>query len=204
MSDVPFWQSKTLDEMSDAEWESLCDGCGQCCLHKLMDEDTDEIYFTNVACRQLNIKTCQCRNYERRFEFEPDCIKLTRENLPTFEWLPMTCAYRLLAEGKDLPAWHPLLTGSKAAMQAGHRYQKAGVMLGDFFSQGVAQLNLFDDNAPRPGSEQLMTVMDTLNAKEGRGTLYFAGQGIQQQWQMKRAMLSPRYTTRSSDLLRVK
>lgn len=100
MSDVPFWQSKTLDEMSDAEWESLCDGCGQCCLHKLMDEDTDEIYFTNVACRQLNIKTCQCRNYERRFEFEPDCIKLTRENLPTFEWLPMTCAYRLLAEGK--------------------------------------------------------------------------------------------------------
>lgn len=90
--------------MSDAEWESLCDGCGQCCLHKLMDEDTDEIYFTNVACRQLNIKTCQCRNYARRFEYEPDCIKLTRENLPTFEWLPPTCAYRLLAEGKPLPA----------------------------------------------------------------------------------------------------
>ncbi len=101
MNDIPFWQSKTLDDMTDAEWESLCDGCGQCCLHKLMDEDTDEIYFTNVACKQLNIKTCQCRNYERRFEFEPDCIKLTRENLPTFEWLPHTCAYRLLAEGKE-------------------------------------------------------------------------------------------------------
>lgn len=100
MSEQPFWQQKTLDEMSDAEWESLCDGCGQCCLHKLMDEDTDEIYFTNVACRQLNIKTCQCRNYERRFEYEPDCIKLTRDNLPTFEWLPPTCAYRLLAEGQ--------------------------------------------------------------------------------------------------------
>lgn len=100
MSEQPFWQQKTLDDMSDAEWESLCDGCGQCCLHKLMDEDTDEIYFTNVACRQLNIKTCQCRNYARRFEYEPDCIKLTRENLPTFEWLPPTCAYRLLAEGK--------------------------------------------------------------------------------------------------------
>ncbi|NVG33237.1 DUF4113 domain-containing protein, partial [Escherichia coli] len=85
-----------------------------------------------------------------------------------------------------------------------HSYRKAGVMLRDFFSQGVAHLYFFDDNAPRPGSEQLMTVMDTLNAKEGRGTLYFAGQGIQQQWQMKRAMLSPRYTTRSSDLLRVK
>ena len=116
MNDIPFWQSKTLDDMTDAEWESLCDGCGQCCLHKLMDEDSDEIYFTNVACKQLNIKTCQCRNYERRFEYEPDCIKLTRENLPTFEWLPHTCAYRLLAEGKDLPTWHPLLTGSKAAM----------------------------------------------------------------------------------------
>ena len=82
----------------------------------------------------------------------------------------------------------------------GHRYQKAGVMLGDFFSQGVAQLNLFDDNAPRADSEQLMTLLDLLNAKEGKGTLYFAGQGIQQHWQMKREMLSPRYTTRFSDL----
>ncbi|EMX9177850.1 Y-family DNA polymerase [Citrobacter sp. RHB21-C05] len=86
----------------------------------------------------------------------------------------------------------------------GHRYQKAGVMLGDFFSQGVAQLNLFDDNAPRAGSEKLMEVLDHLNAKDGKGTLYFAGQGIQQQWQMKREMLSPRYTTRFDDLLRVK
>ncbi|BBV40418.1 Y-family DNA polymerase [Citrobacter portucalensis] len=86
----------------------------------------------------------------------------------------------------------------------GYRYQKAGVMLGDFFSQGVAQLNLFDDNAPRPGSEKLMEVLDHLNAKDGRGTLYFAGQGVQPQWQMKREMLSPRYTTRFSDLLRVR
>ena len=116
MSDIPFWQSKTLDEMTDAEWESLCDGCGQCCLHKLMDEDTDEIYFTNVAYRQLNIKTCQCRNYERRFEYEPDCIKLTRDNLPTFEWLPMTCAYRLRAAGEPLPEWHYLVCGDKEAV----------------------------------------------------------------------------------------
>ncbi|AMO48903.1 DNA polymerase V [Enterobacter sp. FY-07] len=86
----------------------------------------------------------------------------------------------------------------------GHRYQKAGVMLGDFFSQGVAQLNLFDDNAPRANSEKLMAVLDQLNAKDGRGTLYFAGQGIQPQWQMKRDMLSPRYTTRFSDLLVVR
>jgi uncharacterized cysteine cluster protein YcgN (CxxCxxCC family) len=82
----------------------------------LQDEETDEIYFTNVACQQLNIKSCQCRNYSRRFEYEPDCIKLTRENLTQFEWLPPTCAYRLVGEGKPLPAWHPLRTGSKAAM----------------------------------------------------------------------------------------
>ncbi|WP_045443546.1 Y-family DNA polymerase [Citrobacter sp. S-77] len=91
-----------------------------------------------------------------------------------------------------------------AIWKTGYRYQKAGVMLGDFYSQGVAQLNLFDDNAPRAGSEKLMEVLDLLNAKEGRGTLYFAGQGIQQQWQMKREMLSPRYTTRYADLLRVR
>ena len=86
----------------------------------------------------------------------------------------------------------------------GHRYQKAGIMLGDFFSQGVAQLNLFDENAPRAGSDKLMKVLDHLNAKDGKGTLYFAGQGIQQQWQMKRDMLSPRYTTRYADLLTVR
>ncbi|EEP89120.1 ycgn (Fragment) [Yersinia kristensenii] len=116
MLQLPFWQQKTLAEMSDSEWESLCDGCGQCCLNKLIDEDTDEIYFTNVACDQLNLKTCQCRNYDRRFELEEDCIKLTRENLVTFEWLPPTCAYRLIGEGHDLPHWHPLLAGSKSAM----------------------------------------------------------------------------------------
>jgi len=118
MTDTPFWQDKSLEQMTDEEWESLCDGCGQCCLNKLQDADTDEIYFTNVACNQLNIKTCQCRNYERRFEYEEDCIKLTRENLPGFSWLPPSCAYRLLAEGKPLPVWHPLRSGSKAAMHA--------------------------------------------------------------------------------------
>lgn len=118
MTNAPFWQTKQLEEMTDEEWESLCDGCGQCCLNKLQDADTDEIYFTNVACNQLNIKTCGCRNYARRFEFEEDCIKLTRNNLPEFSWLPPTCAYSLLAQGKELPQWHPLRTGSKAAMHA--------------------------------------------------------------------------------------
>ncbi|WGL99578.1 YcgN family cysteine cluster protein [Arsenophonus sp. aPb] len=112
----PFWQRKTLEQMTDVEWESLCDGCGQCCMHKLLDADSDEIYLTNVACDQLNLKTCQCKHYAERFRYEPDCIKLTRDNLATFRWLPLTCAYRLIAEGKSLPAWHPLKTGSKLAM----------------------------------------------------------------------------------------
>ncbi len=114
----PFWETRRLEEMTDEQWESVCDGCGQCCLNKLQDADTDEIYFTNVACNLLNIKSCRCRHYENRFEYEPDCIKLTRENLPTFSWLPRTCSYRLLAEGKPLPAWHPLITGSAKEMHA--------------------------------------------------------------------------------------
>ncbi|MGL5238377.1 MAG: YcgN family cysteine cluster protein, partial [Plesiomonas shigelloides] len=116
MTEQAFWQTKTLDEMTDAEWEALCDGCGQCCLHKLIDADTDELYYTNVACDQLDLHTCQCRNYATRFELEPDCIKLTRENMNTFEWLPATCAYRLLDEGKGLPAWHPLVSGTPESM----------------------------------------------------------------------------------------
>lgn len=115
-TDRPFWEQKTLNEMNDDEWERLCDGCGQCCLHKLIDADTEALYFTNVACNQLNLHTCQCSQYERRFELEPDCIKLTRHNLASFDWLPPTCAYRLLAEGKPLPCWHPLRTGSKKAL----------------------------------------------------------------------------------------
>jgi uncharacterized cysteine cluster protein YcgN (CxxCxxCC family) len=118
MTQAFFWQEKTLVEMSDEEWESLCDGCGQCCLNKLIDEETGEMYFTNVACNQLNIKTCQCRHYQHRFDYEKTCIKLTRENLHTFNWLPETCAYRLLSEGKNLFSWHPLVSGTRAFMHA--------------------------------------------------------------------------------------
>jgi len=111
-----FWQQKSLEQMSDAEWEALCDGCGKCCLHKLIDADTDELYFTSVACELLNLKSCQCRHYEKRMTLVSDCIKIDRGNLADLVWLPSTCAYRLLAEGSPLPDWHPLLTGSKSAM----------------------------------------------------------------------------------------
>lgn len=106
-----FWRTKRLDEMTRAEWESLCDGCGRCCLHKLRDEDTNELAFTNVACRMLDLGTCRCADYANRFREVPDCTALTPELVTTIDWLPPSCAYRLVAEQRDLPDWHPLITG---------------------------------------------------------------------------------------------
>lgn len=102
--------------MTEAEWESLCDGCGRCCLHKLRDEDTDEISFTNVACRLLDLNTARCSDYERRQAKVPDCVRLTPRSLAGVDWLPPSCAYRRLGEGKDLPRWHPLITGDPASV----------------------------------------------------------------------------------------
>jgi uncharacterized cysteine cluster protein YcgN (CxxCxxCC family) len=107
-----FWRTKPLAAMSKAEWESLCDGCGRCCLHKLRDEDTDEISFTNVACRLLDLETARCSDYAQRRTKIPDCVQLTPRKLRTVDWLPPSCAYRLLSEGKELFAWHPLISGS--------------------------------------------------------------------------------------------
>lgn len=117
--DGKFWRSKTLGEMSRAEWESLCDGCGRCCLHKLRDEDTDEISYTNVACRLLDLTSCQCSDYAHRQVKVPDCVQLTPASLAEIDWLPPSCAYRLLKEGQDLPDWHPLNTGQKLAITPG-------------------------------------------------------------------------------------
>ena len=110
-SEAPFWQRKKLDEMSQEEWESLCDGCAKCCLHKLQDIDTGELSFTNVACRLLDIGACQCGSYERRATLVPDCVVLNPQNVSELFWMPSTCAYRLLAEEKPLPHWHPLVSG---------------------------------------------------------------------------------------------
>jgi hypothetical protein len=109
---APFWRVKALDEMSRDEWESLCDGCARCCLVKLEDEDTGDIHFTDIGCRLLDAKTCRCRDYPRRNHRVPDCVKLTPAAVRALTWLPVTCAYRLVAEGKDLPEWHPLVSGS--------------------------------------------------------------------------------------------
>jgi len=109
----PFWKTKALEEMNAAEWESLCDGCGKCCLSKLEDEDTGEIYFTSVGCRLFNDKTCRCKDYENRQAQVSDCVRLTPENVRTIAWLPSSCAYRLVAEGHDLYPWHPLISGDR-------------------------------------------------------------------------------------------
>ncbi|VAW50395.1 UPF0260 protein YcgN [hydrothermal vent metagenome] len=110
---VNFWEFKTLGQMTHAEWESLCDGCGLCCLVKIEDEDSGEIFNTSVSCAQLDIETCRCGNYETRLNNVEMCLQLTIENLPLLKWLPESCAYKRLFNGKNLPQWHPLITGTK-------------------------------------------------------------------------------------------
>jgi uncharacterized cysteine cluster protein YcgN (CxxCxxCC family) len=111
MPTQPFWRAKTLEEMNPAEWESLCDGCGLCCLIRFEDEDTGDITPTRVACKLFDGDKCQCSNYGQRRRHVPDCIKLTPHNIEKLPWMPLSCAYRRLHEGKDLPRWHPLVTG---------------------------------------------------------------------------------------------
>jgi uncharacterized protein len=106
-----FWKTKSLEQMSESEWESLCDGCGRCCLVKLEDEETGDIHFTDVGCTLLVEQTCRCRDYDNRQERVSDCVRLTPAAVRSLPWLPKSCAYRLVAEGKDLAWWHPLVSG---------------------------------------------------------------------------------------------
>ena len=107
----PFWKSKSLREMSSKEWESLCDGCAKCCLNKLEDWETGEVFWTSIACTLLDDQTCKCKDYANRQQKVPDCIRLSLDNIETLTWLPATCAYRLINESQDLYWWHHLVSG---------------------------------------------------------------------------------------------
>ena len=121
-----FWEEKSLSEMSREEWESLCDGCARCCLLKLEDEDTDELYYTSVVCRYLDREKCRCSEYSERPRLVPDCLQVTVDNVNDLYWMPQSCAYRLLAEGKTLPQWHPLVSGNP------HSVDEAGISVCKF------------------------------------------------------------------------
>ena len=108
-----FWKKKSLEEMTKLEWESLCDGCGKCCLIKLEDADTKELFYTDVACHLLDHNTCLCKDYSNRKKLVEDCLQLEADDVEDFKWLPQSCAYRLLYEGKELPDWHHLISGDK-------------------------------------------------------------------------------------------
>ena len=108
-----FWKRKSLAEMSETEWESLCDGCALCCMHKVEDAETGEVFYTDVACRLLNLDTCRCSDYANRTKRVAECLALSVDQPEAFHWLPATCAYRRLANNQELPDWHPLLIGRK-------------------------------------------------------------------------------------------
>lgn len=131
-----FWRGRTLDELNPQEWEALCDGCGRCCLHKIIDED-DQLYATRVACHLLDVQQCRCTRYDERLTVVPECLNMTPKLAAELAWLPSTCAYRRVALGEELPWWHPLLTGSASAMHG------AGASVRD---QAVSELEIDEDD----------------------------------------------------------
>ena len=132
---MSFWKTKKLTEMSIEEWESLCDNCGKCCLHKLEDEATRKIVFTSVACKLINLNSCRCTRYSERTTLVPECLDLRQLDSDKYNWLPSTCAYRLLNDDKELPSWHPLISGNYASVK------KAGVSISSYAIKESKSIN---------------------------------------------------------------
>ncbi|NVJ49128.1 MAG: YcgN family cysteine cluster protein [Gammaproteobacteria bacterium] len=151
----PFWKTTALEDMTEAQWESLCDGCGKCCVYKLEDEEGD-LYQTDVCCQYFNQQTCRCSDYANRFTLVPDCIQVTPEGARNYEWLPNTCAYKLLAKGQDLPEWHPLRSGDPESVHQANRSARGKVVSetesGDLEDHVIA-IVLLDDPESDPLSE---------------------------------------------------
>ncbi len=147
-----FWQNLPLEELNEAEWEALCDGCGLCCLVKLEDEDTERIYFTRLVCSLLDEASCRCSDYKNRHQKMPDCRAITLQSLKEIEWLPPSCAYRLREQGNPLYWWHPLVSGNRDSVHSagistrGWTISEQGIKEEDFEDFLVA--NPFDSNSP--------------------------------------------------------
>jgi uncharacterized cysteine cluster protein YcgN (CxxCxxCC family) len=136
--ELPFWRRKAMKDMTQAEWESLCDGCGRCCLNKLQEEGSDRTYYTDVGCRLLDGQTCRCTDYDNRSAQVKDCVTLSSRNINRISWLPPTCGYKLVAAGKDLYWWHPLVSGDPETVH------QAGVSVRG--KVGANELNVKDDD----------------------------------------------------------
>lgn len=137
-NDMPFWKQKSLAQMTLDEWESLCDHCGKCCLHKFEQEPAGQVVYTSVACKLINLSTCGCTRYDERTQLVKTCLDLRQLAPEHYYWLPETCAYRLLSENKDLPSWHPLLTRSAASVK------DAGVAISNYAIKEAQRIKLKD------------------------------------------------------------
>ena len=148
--DQPYWESKSLTEMSEKEWEDLCDGCGKCCLIKLQDDETDKVYATDVHCKLFDNGVCRCSDYSNRTLHVPDCVVLKPQTVSALKWMPRTCAYRLLSEGKALPEWHHLISGSRDTIhKVGMSVQNATIS-----EEGVEDDDLFSRVTVWPGEPE--------------------------------------------------
>ena len=176
---LPFWRTKTMAQMTSAEWESLCDGCGRCCLNKLEEEDTKRLFYTDVACRLFDEGTCRCKDYKHRKARVSDCLQLTPKRAAEYGWLPHSCAYRRLAEGRGLAWWHPLVSGRPETMM------EAGVSVRGRRLQGrrpLLTLPLVGEGRP-PEPPIFPRILHSPWPQRGRGGAF--------RRRLKRATLSP-------------